>query len=69
MILIECSRPFQWKPSYWRGALMRRWMWGYFALAWCPLGFNELIEGLGQSGIELYRDGKLGYRPIERNEP
>lgn len=48
---------------------MRRWMWGYFALAWCPLGFNELIEGLGQSGIELYRDGKLGYRPIERNEP
>lgn len=63
MTLIECSPPFQWKPSFKKIGIIRRWMWGYFAVAWVPLGFNEFVEGLGQSGIDLYREGKIEHRP------
>lgn len=64
MILLECSPPFQWKPSLRTEHMAGGWrvMWGWFAVAWVPYDLNEYIEGLAQAGIELYRKGELEIR-------
>lgn len=57
MVMLECSPPFQWKPSYHHFGDCRRVMWGWFAVTICPYGINELFEGIGRAGAELYRSG------------
>jgi hypothetical protein len=63
MVLLECSPPFQWKPSL-RTDIGDGWrfMWGWFAVAYVPYGFGEYIEGLAQAGIELYDKGEIEIR-------
>jgi hypothetical protein len=55
MLMIEFRPPFQWKPSYTHFGYFRRVMWGWLALTVCPYGMNELIEGIGKAGVEVYR--------------
>lgn len=66
MLMLECSPPFQWKPSYVRVGSgvgsARRVMWAWFAIAYVPGGFNEIAEGYARAGADLYRIGELkGY--------
>ena len=67
MLLIECSPPFQKRPSFRTEAMAGGWriMWAWFAVTWVPYGFNEYVEELAQSGIALYRKGELEYRGDE----
>lgn len=59
MILLECSGPFQWKPSYVRFGEFRRVMWGWFAVSHFDGGINEMIEGIGRAGASLYAQEQM----------
>jgi len=63
MVLIECGSPFQVRPSYVRFGDFRRVMWGWFAITTYPHGINEMIEGIGHAGAELYKAGELDDEP------
>lgn len=54
MLMIECRGPFQRRATYLRFGDFRRWMWGYVALTICPYGINELFEGIGRAGVEVF---------------
>ena len=65
MIMLECSPPFQWRPSYRHVADVRRVMWMWFAIAYVPGGFNEVVKGYAHAGADLYRIGELkGYHEV-----
>jgi hypothetical protein len=69
MLMLECSPPFQWKPSYRRAGGVRRMMWAWFAIAYVPGGFNEVVEGHAYAGADLYRIGELkGYKEASVEE-
>lgn len=58
MLMIECRGPFVWRPSCVRFGDFRRVMWGWFAVTVCPYDINELLEGIGKAGADLYRNTK-----------
>lgn len=56
MILLECSPPFQWRPSLRGFAGGWRAMWGWLAVAWVPYDLNGFVEGLAEAGADLARE-------------
>ena len=62
MLMIEISPPFQWKPTIFRGktGMISRVMWGWFAVAYTPMDFNEFIEQTAQATLELTVCGACG---------
>lgn len=67
MLLIEFSPPFQWKPSLKKHGPIRRFMWGWLAVAHTPHDFNEFMEGVARAGVVLHRQGHpdLQAKPFE----
>ena len=61
MLMIEISPPFQWKPTIFRGktGMISRVMWGWFAVAYTPMDFNEFIEQTAQAA--LHREKMADY--------
>lgn len=65
MILFECAPPFQWRPKYTTFGDFKRVMWGWFAITTFGGGINELLEGIGRAGYELYsKEGLPENRPL-----
>ena len=66
MLMIEISPPFQWKPTIFRGktGMISRVMWGWFAVAYTPMDFNEFIEQTAQAALEIADKKKRGALPI-----
>ncbi len=46
----EVSRPFQWKPGFFRKEGVTSWRvwWGWFAIACHPMRFDEMMSGANQ---------------------
>ncbi len=44
ILVLEASRPFQWKPGSFKSRLMYRAWWGWFAIGWVRVSFREFIE-------------------------
>lgn len=40
-LLLECSRPWCWRPGYFRSRIMTRVWWGYVAIAWLHVSLEE----------------------------
>lgn len=62
MLLIEISPPFQWKPTVFRGktGMFSRFMWGWFAIAYTPMDFNEFIEQTAKAALNIAVCGACG---------
>lgn len=56
MTLIECSPPFQWRPSVVRIGTLTRVMWGWFAIAYFPGDFNDFVEGIARAGVAIHQE-------------
>lgn len=63
MVLLEFAPPFQPRPSLRTEGMAGGWrfMWGWLAIGWVPYDLNSYVEGIAQSGIELYRKGELEF--------
>ena len=42
-IIIEVSRPWQWRPGRFRSRLMTRVWWGFVAIAWLHVSYPEYV--------------------------
>ncbi len=42
-VIIEVSRPWQWRPGRHRGRQMTRLWWGWWAVGWLHLPFHEFV--------------------------
>jgi len=43
-LIIEISRPFQWKPFKFSNSIMLRFGFGWIAIAWLRVPFREFSE-------------------------
>lgn len=59
MIMLEFGRPFQWRPSYTKFGLFKRFMWGLFAITFSPYDINELTIGIGKAGVAVYNEDRM----------
>jgi hypothetical protein len=44
VLILECSRPFQWRPGWFRSRLMTRVWWGWFAVGILHIPLHEFAQ-------------------------
>ena len=46
IIFFEISNPFMAKPKFEKVSVLRRFIWGWFSIAYLPGGFNDVAKAI-----------------------
>lgn len=52
VLMFEIAGPFRWKPKLEQFGPLRRWIWGWFSVAYIAAGFNDVSKAIRQDERE-----------------
>lgn len=67
VVLFEIAPPFRWRPKAEKAGPLRRWIWGWFSVAYIAAGFNDISEAIRQDERELMSSNTFSNEREVRN--